>query len=760
MSWELIAILIVAVVVARLLFFGSKKGGSDRAATLPSGRSEPTIPSIRSSQSSARRVDPIWHPPGTAAYVKGHAINDGTIYVGDNLGGGLTSYYASGVAPCFIDVSLPVARTNADVSGNGMHYWPSYSEIAPECRLAYLEWLAGGKKAPQYSIGYVFLYFYGIERRLLIERPDARETGLLLKEILRLRQIYGGNASFQRYSRALLEAVEARHLLTHPSSAMQFRPDLSATHQEMPLPLRIAIALKVSREEPLSFELATAGYLAIPEFAGGSRLRVGATRARPEFIDLMRLRFEKTFPDGFKLRNKKSSQLRIDYKAASKNERIDLAAGMSFKGIPDPIELTWTKMVELGEEVMDDLAPYARFVGRNPEKAASPEALLLLPAELQSNAVEDRFASQVDWLGGLGRPIAQVPLAEVATQFAGTPEVDQRQYRAIAELLQSLAYGIEPDPLFGGPKARATDLVCIFSVPNGRNLRNEPRPAYMLATSIVTLVAGIANSSASGLGPEELKWLGWIKDRLGLSEDESLRLRAHVQWLVAKRLSVSQVKRAIGTVPIGEREEIADFAASVAAADGVIEKSEVAFLEKIYDELGVPRQKLYAALHRAASEVVSPTDEPVTIRPPAEKGPTFRIPPAPAQKAKKPVSSPIIDSRKVDAVIEDTRRVSDVLSDIFKEEDATKPEAPAAAEAGSGLFAGLDAQHAQLVAVLIKTNQWSRASFEDQAKKLGLMPDGALEVINEWALETLDEPLIEDGEPLSVNLELLQGLAD
>lgn len=760
MSWELIAILIVAVVVARLLFFDSKKGESNLVAKSSHGRTEPSFPSIRSSQNSAKRVDPIWHPPGTAAYVRGHAISDGMVYVGDNLGGGLTNYYTSGVSPCIIDVSLPVAQTNADVNGSGMHYWPSYSEIAPECRLAYLEWLAAGKRAPQYSIGYVFLYFYGIERRLLIERPDAREIGLLLKEVLRLRQIYGGNASFQRYSRALLEAVEARHLIANPDTAVQFKPALSASNQEMPLPLRIAIALKVSREEPLSFELAMAGYLAIPEYAGGSRLRVGATRARSEFLDLMRIRFDKAFPNGFKLRNKKSSQLRIDYKAASKNERIDLAAGLSLKGVPDPIELTWTKMVELGEEAMDDLAPYARFIGRNPEKAASAEAMLLLPADLQSNAVEDRFATQTEWLEALEKPIAQVALSEVALQFAGSRELDQRQFRAIAELLHSMGYGMEPDPLLGGTRPRPADLVCIFSAPDKQTLRQEPRPAYMLGTSIATLVAGVAASSISGLGPEEIKWLDWIKLRLGLNENENIRLRAHVQWLVSKRLSVAQVKRAISTVPIAEREEIADFAAGVAAADGVIEKSEIAFLEKLYDELGVPRQTLYGTLHRSTSEVAAPSDEPVTVEQPASTSPTFRIPPPPEHKPKRASTGPIIDARKVQTVVADTKRVSDVLADIFKEEEASKPATPEAVPADSSLFAGLDAQHAELLAILIKMSEWSRAAFEDQARALGLLPDGALEVINEWALDTMDEALIEDGEPLSINISLLQGGID
>jgi hypothetical protein len=35
------------------------------------------------------------------------------------------------------------------------------------------------------------------------------------------------------------------------------------------------------------------------------------------------------------------------------------------------------------------------------------------------------------------------------------------------------------------------------------------------------------------------------------------------------------------------------------------------------------------------------------------------------------------------------------------------------------------------------------------------MPDGALEAINEWAFEQFDEPLIEDDEPLTLNVSLL-----
>jgi TerB-C domain len=40
------------------------------------------------------------------------------------------------------------------------------------------------------------------------------------------------------------------------------------------------------------------------------------------------------------------------------------------------------------------------------------------------------------------------------------------------------------------------------------------------------------------------------------------------------------------------------------------------------------------------------------------------------------------------------------------------------------------------------------------------MPDGSLETINEWAFERFDEPLLEDGDTLTVNISMLGPMAD
>ena len=86
-----------------------------------------------------------------------------------------------------------------DLSGEGMPYWPSYSGIGPQARATYLDWLASGRSDRRYSVGYVFLYFYGLERRFFVDKPGEDEKELLIAEVERLLRIYGGNRSVKGY---------------------------------------------------------------------------------------------------------------------------------------------------------------------------------------------------------------------------------------------------------------------------------------------------------------------------------------------------------------------------------------------------------------------------------------------------------------------------------------------------------------------------------------------------------------------------------
>jgi hypothetical protein len=93
-----------------------------------------------------------------------------------------------------------------------------------------------------------------------------------------------------------------------------------------------------------------------------------------------------------------------------------------------------------------------------------------------------------------------------------------------------------------------------------------------------------------------------------------------------------------------------------------------------------------------------------------------------------------------------------MLADIFIE-DEPAPEMPV--HFAEGPFAGLDTEHTKLLTKLVSSAEWTRLDFETVATEVGLMPDGAMEAINEWAFDKYGDALLEDGNPVAVNLALM-----
>jgi hypothetical protein len=150
-----------------------------------------------------KESDECWIPPGRSIRVAGYDLPVGMIYVGPQLSSLRDVHHAD---PALIDPRLPIDRTRPDRTGLGMfrRFWPSYSHIPEPCRAAYLEWLADGRQDPRACIGYVFLFFYGIERRVLFDTEysfQARgEIRGLISEVRQLLDLYGRDRSFGTYA--------------------------------------------------------------------------------------------------------------------------------------------------------------------------------------------------------------------------------------------------------------------------------------------------------------------------------------------------------------------------------------------------------------------------------------------------------------------------------------------------------------------------------------------------------------------------------
>lgn len=106
----------------------------------------------------------------------------------------------SDTEPSAISIRLPISHNKPEP----LPYWPSYQEMSPEQRGMYLNWL---KDIDQpIDIGYVFTFFYGIERQILVGNIDNA-----VAVINRLKQKHD-QSSFNSYSdNTLIFAALKKH---------------------------------------------------------------------------------------------------------------------------------------------------------------------------------------------------------------------------------------------------------------------------------------------------------------------------------------------------------------------------------------------------------------------------------------------------------------------------------------------------------------------------------------------------------------------
>jgi len=112
----------------------------------------------------------------------------------------LEMYITSDIEPSLINIDLPIKRPKDPLFVGSLSYFPSFASISPEQRWCYLTWLTNTDVVV--DIGYVFLYYYGLERHLFVGNVDQA-----FNEILKLRRRHQNN-SFEMYSlNALMGAI-------------------------------------------------------------------------------------------------------------------------------------------------------------------------------------------------------------------------------------------------------------------------------------------------------------------------------------------------------------------------------------------------------------------------------------------------------------------------------------------------------------------------------------------------------------------------
>lgn len=687
----------------------------------------------RDSLSAGANGRPRWVPAGETVVIAGVRIDGGMIYVGRR--GAADTWRREN---CLIDPTLPVSGADFDHRGETLGYWCAYGEIRPPARAAYLAWLAGGRERSDVGIGYVFLFFYGLERRLFIDLA-LDELEVIVAEVRRLLTIYGENYSLSGYAHRLLEAAE---LLTESEVR---RPAITTDTRngfEIPLAVRRYLGTRLAAKTPFDAEDALLWLVSLPD----TYLRTPATRCLDELRELWRVRYDERYPSGISPRSPKR-RIRGVYRAASSRFEVNISVGdlPDISAVQGPI----AGLRDLLTSCTDELDAYSRLIGRKPEARGTLEAAVCLPSEL----AESRFAigmqqvrRVVDELFGEER-ITAVDLRRLC-EIVGIellePKVVAATHRHLGSILDRLDIAFEPDRRYGSGSLAIDGEAVIFRAEGGGAI-DPDRPDYSAARTMVE-IAALAATSDGVVAPAEFDSIS--KDLAamdGLSAADRTRLLAHAFYLLRTPPKQQAALNRLSQLSLLERSRVVSSAVSAVLADGHVRPDEVRFLERLHKAVGLPKEDVYATLHRGSVVI----DEPVIVATESWS----RGAPIPSES----MEAIAIDDSRLARIRSETAEVSKLLAGIFAEDDTTgappKQRGPSATVPTQ--FAGLDSAHANLLEKVLGAGSLDRSSFDQHARDLRLLPDGALETINEWAFEVFDEPILE-GEEAVVAAEHLR----
>jgi uncharacterized tellurite resistance protein B-like protein len=719
-----------------------------RTATLvppiPMTTPEPTM--------APRVVAPIrapirWHGKGESIAIGRYVINDAMVYTREGMP-------IQDEASC-IDIGIEVGTPVREAAGS-MGYYPTYARITPNQRANYLSWLSSGRSAPLNEIGYAFLFFYGLERRLLVEQQDVSPV---VKEVVRLLETYTFSGSFDGYLSRFLAFVLARGgIETLKDKWFDSIFDRSRLQRDEDF-LAVALAWFYKRNAPLPVRWA----LRIARQDPRCPRSVVLDRAPDHFRSLFEKRYAEKFGEGLILKVSKRDRA-FRYHPASPSL---LPTAVLSNPISEPIlipnvlgiQSQFSSLVSIWAGCIDELRPFSRVAAKGPQ-AETREAFEALPDRLKTSVehpdkpVWDRIVADHTNEEGF----ALVEIAKLAS-IHGIQErarLTPKQSDALARTAQYVGLIIEPDPRINNRPYGWNDLVSLLRPEEKHTQQAESR--YPGAALLLELGIYIAAADGKIEDVEVDQIARFLESQFLLDPPDARRLEALKRVLVASPPSITGIgKRLQATLTNKQRVAVGQFLVGIAAANGNIDRKEVSALRTAYRALDIDVDQLNKWLESSRLESQEPIEVQRGDETPARGE---AIPP----RTHKPTSTGFkLDPKLLSNLMEETQKVAIMLGQAMLEhEDSPADENPTQPTSRPDpprdpRFGNLDPSLQKIVTVLLTRPTCPRHDFNSIARAANWMPDGALDAINEWAFESFDDPIIlEHGENLKIQPHLLE----
>ncbi|MEJ2862829.1 tellurite resistance TerB family protein [Actinomycetospora flava] len=653
-------------------------------------------------------------------------------------------YTGPATAPEVIDPGLPVDFGAPDWEADSVIGPPHYGELTPAARAAFLVWQRTGRRAEQAPAVWALLHLYGLERRILVDGDSDPE---LSREAAALGETYGSDPEVARVAKAL---------------GGHRRPDSPPPLDDEPVPdvLQVELGHRALASEPVDADWALAWAWFHPDIAR----REAAKRVPEDFARLWRYRFIERHPEGLPIRPRRR-RLTLDYTPA--NPSLPVPLELSVPDASDVFLTTGPAVIlrEITDQVEADLIGVVRWRNRYPdEPITSARAAAVLPEPLFAGSSSARAVRPfVEQAESLLTDVPSVVDAETLlsqwTEATGTAEIERRDAVEMAQVLERFGVGVEPDVRFGGRAATRSPVVLFRQA---ESPTTSPSEAYAAAVVVLELCAAVAGADGVVDDTEQAMLIEQVQLAEGITASERTRLDAHRVLVASSELRLADVAARMVGLPLTQRLSLGSYVLDLARADGVVTDDEVRVLRSVHELLDLDPDEVDRRLRFRRAPLApraAPTAELFTLQPTHDDSDAL-LALAPAEnlvESEAPAERLVaVDETRLRQRQADNLAVQDLLGAIFAdvEDEADEPE-PAVVDTAAGAtgIATLDATHSALLRELAGRGQSSRQDLEALAARHGVLPDGAVDVINEAALDSTEEPVIEVHDDESVTVD-------
>lgn len=338
------------------------------------------------------------------------------------------------------------------------------------------------------------------------------------------------------------------------------------------------------------------------------------------------------------------------------------------------------------------------------------------------------------------RKLMMLPASDLVSLWSVTPvpKLTRREATTFAGILGRFGIGMEPDPRFGRASLDPAGSVVLFR--SDDPIPETPPPAYLAGKLAAHLSAAVLNVDTP-LSEEVIdRLIAHLKTMTTLGAADITRLHAYLLLQLDRDIKLTGLKSQIDQLDADTRRQVGDVVISVAARECMVAPPIVAVVMKIFRLLGLDRILVPSQFYAAMTSSPTSTAANTTRRP--------------AKSAHIVLDHDVIRVRQ-----SESESVSSLLGDIFADttDAPTAPSLPLDLEYVEAIGT-LDRPYVSVLHALASRGPWSAGDFAALAARNHLLPEAAIDVLNEAAFDLTGDPLIEGDDPLIINPDVLQEL--